>query len=205
MAATPPVPGVVKCVLQGVCAAIPVANVFHMGYTGQPPTGAQCDGLAQVMANSYAANLVPHLSSDMVMNFFQVIDLSSEVGSAAVIEVSHPGGISGQAAPNNCAVVISKEIARRYRGGHPRTYICGGLQSQINTETTWNASYATQMANAWAAFIQGMIGTVSWPQVLEEVVVHYVKNHLPLANPLVDATVGAVARTTLGTMRRRLS
>lgn len=205
MPSLPPVPGVVKCVVSGTLDAIAIANVFHMGYNGQPPTGTQALGLATNMHAAWGASMAPHISVSQTMNLFQVFDLSSQVGSAADFQGAVPGTVSGPAVQNQVCMVLSKAIGRRYRGGHPRTYLGGMPTSYLQDQRTWNANSAALVAQSWAQFIQSLVGTTSWPGVTGEVVVHYHANHLPLNPPTVDSTQGAVANLVLGTQRRRLT
>lgn len=205
MAALPPVPGVVRVAMTGVLDLIPIATIFHMGYTGSPPSGTAVLGFSDAVASNWGTFVNAHLCNTCSYDTFTVTDLSSETGAEGIFEASHVGGASGVAVPNSVQLVISKAIARRYRGGHPRTYICGLPSTGLLDQTHWQTPFAIGIANAWSTFIQGLIGTVSFPAVSAEVCVHYIKNKEPLAFPLVDATQGAVGRALMGTQRRRLT
>lgn len=205
MGALPPVPGVYRCTATGHLAGIPIATVFHLGYTGPPPTGQQALEVATGIGNSWSAHISPLQCSDVVMDTFTATDLSSETGADAVFEVTCTGSASGSPVPNQVQMVISKPLARRYRGGHPRTYLPGFPTADLASPTQWLSTASTNAANHWATFILGIISAPGVQNVANEVVVHYVKDHLPLPVPLVDAFVGATASTLIGTLRRRLT
>jgi hypothetical protein len=205
MAPLPPVPGVVKCQVLGSLTGIPIATVFHLGYTGSGLTGLQCEEIAQIMEGSWAAHLQPQFCTNATWDTWIATDLISDTGSQGILEAASTGALTGPPVPNNVQLVISKAIARRYRGGRPRTYLPALPASELISQTHWADAFAVTMANAWAAFINQIVHDVSLPFLTSEVCVHYVKNDLPLPAPLVDATQGAVGRTLIGTLRRRLT
>lgn len=205
MAPLPPVPGVCKVALTGTLDLIPIATVFHMGYQGPPPTGQTLEAAAQETMDQWNAYLIAHMCNTTVYQLATWTDLSSETGAVGVFEQTLTGAASGVAVPNSVQLVVSKAIARRYRGGRPRTYIPGLPSTQLVSQTTWASAFAVTIADAWSTFISGISGSVSVPFTTGEVCVHYVKNGLPLPAPLVDSTHGATARTLVGTLRRRLT
>lgn len=205
MPALPPVPGVIKVALTGTLDLVEIATVFHMGYQGAPPTGQALEVAANTILDQWNTHMVVHMCNTTVYQLCTVTDLSSETGAVAVFEETMTGGAAGTAVPNNVQLVISKAIARRYRGGRPRTYIPGLPEAQLVSQTHWGSAFAVTIADAWAAFIQSITQSAGVPFTYGEVCVHYVKNDQPLVVPLVDATVGATARTLIGTLRRRLT
>lgn len=205
MPALPPVPGVIRCSVEGTLAGIPVANVFHLGYTGSPPSGQSLQQVALGMANAWSAHIAPLQCSDYIGQLWTATDLSSETGAEELLEQTVPGTAAGPPTPNNAAMVISKAVARRYRGGHPRTYLAGFPQSDMADGAHWTAAVATNAGQHWSQFISQILTSPGVPSLASEVVVHYIKNGLPLPAPLVDAFVGAIGRQVIGSMRRRLT
>lgn len=205
MAAFRPVPGVLKLVQSGTLSGVPIANVFHIAYSGTPITGQQALAVATQHASAYGNQIAPLVAVDCIMGLFEVFDLSAETAASAIFEANHPGAITGALCPNNAAMVISKAVGRRYRGGHPRTYLAGFPSADLLQGNEWTAQKAADAGNAWSNMVNQIVDLSGVPGLLGEAVVHYTKDHLPLPNPLVDLVVGGIGRQLVGSMRRRLT
>lgn len=205
MPAQPPVPQVIKVVMDGNSAGIPIATVFHLGYSGPPPTGQTMLAVATAVMNGWENQIAPLVVNSCGWDQCTCTDLSSETGAQAIFEKSVVGGHAGPAVPNNVELVLSKAIGRRYRGGRPRTYLPGLPESDLLDPTHWTDSSAIAAGNSWSNMIAQIVGDSGLSNIIGEVVVHYVKNGTLLEFPLVDSIAGAVGRTLVGTLRRRLT
>jgi hypothetical protein len=116
------------------------------------------------------------------------------------------GLASGTTAPANLAVVISWQIGRRYRGGHPRTYLPGPITEYTLDHVHWSQptvdSFTTN-AGSYLGRINGIVVATFGPFRL--VCVHYKHAHAALIPPAVDNVLSGRCNPLIGTMRRRLT
>lgn len=123
MPALPPAPGVVKIIVKQTLGGVNVFNVLHAsagdssGYTQDT-----LQRLATAVRSAWVTNVIPLQGSKMTLGDVTVQDLWADTAG----EASQTGttvGAQASTLPANVAVCWSWKIARRYRGGHPRTYI----------------------------------------------------------------------------------
>jgi hypothetical protein len=115
-------------------------------------------------------------------------------------------------------VVIKFKIARRYRGGHPRFYLAGGMATDVTAQNTWTPAYQSAVAAAWVAFINAcVLAPPASLGVLAQVNVSYfsgfvnktfpsMRTHpVPVlrAVPLQDTVLGASTNPKVASQRRR--
>ena len=204
MAPLPNVPGVARCSQTGTANGIPIANVFHVGYTGNGLTQGQADALSQNLAAEYLNGWAPNIPNNITMNDWTVTDLASPTGVVSVHSNPATGSGVGTAAPNNCAVLIRKTTARRYRGGHPKTFIIGAFDSEVVEGRSWAASRLSVAETMWGLFHTSAVAGAGAPWT-NEVVVHYYQHKAPLEVPLVDVITNYTAEPLIASMRRRLT
>lgn len=215
----PPVPNVNKVVLSGVASNSNWANVIYFRYTGGPPTVPEQSSAATAVANAWNSQISGLMNLQTILKQVDVIDLSSSSSSAATVLVSHPGTSSVTPLGGNTAMVIKKHIARRYRGGHPKTFLVAKDSDSLFDQDSWKAAYVTSCANGWVSFISALIvahGSATWT---EEVNVSYYQGYhnvtypsgrvksVPTlrSTPLVDTIQTYTAETKVGSQRRRTS
>jgi len=207
----PPVANVVRFVVEGTTPHAPWVNAIHYGYTGTPPTAANCQALAVKLYGLWVDNFPPLMLTSATLEGVTCIDLSSALGGTG----QHLGGTNGSRGiaelPGSSAVVLSKSVARRYRGGHPRSYLVAGIATDMADTGHWAGGLVAAVTGAYEAVQTGMNGTVEGATTLTtEVVVSYFDTvSVPLAPhrrivPLVLPVVGVVAQPRIGTQRRRI-
>ena len=202
----PPVAGVCKVEYSGNLGGIPYANLFHIAYSGPPPDQNAIDSLAGKMQNGWSVEFVPVVNTSLVIQSTTVTDLSSNTGVIGVNNTVMPGSRAGQVGPNNCATVLSWAISRRYRGGHPRSYLGGINAADMTSAIDIDPTYTALVQSAAAAFLSSAKNPGGVPMTLTGLVcVHYRKGAAYLVPPLVDPITAVVAKVQIGTQRRRLS
>lgn len=205
MVALPSVPGVVKVIVKQTISGVNAFNVLHV----QAPVPASWSqaGLAQlagVVRTAWVSNVIPLQSGAVTLTDVQCVDLSSDTGEEATATGSNVGTQSGTAMTANACVCWSWKIARRYRGGHPRTYIAGLSTTQVSNANTIIGTAVTAHAAAAAALrsaINSMAFAGSTPRL---VVVHYRRDKVQLGTPLVSEITGVSVDTRVDSQRRRL-
>jgi hypothetical protein len=108
-------------------------------------------------------------------------------------------------------VLVSKHVGRRYRGGHPRSYLNVGISSDLADESHWAGLFTAGVTTAYAALSTAMLGHTSGSTTLDgEVTVSYVDKAVnPVApfrrpTPLVLPVLAATAQTQIAVQRRRI-
>jgi hypothetical protein len=202
-----PVLGVARVALNGTMNGIGFANIFHVRHDPAETAWSSptVTALATAMRGYYVARFIPILNSSVLLGDCVVIDLSSETGASAVASGSTAGGSTTLTGAQSSAQCISWKINRRYRGGHPRTYLPPpGGSAAITTGHTWSAGTVTAAKAAAAAFLGDVNGGDFGGVSGDLCCVHRYKDGVELATPLVDLIVGSDFDTRVDTQRRRL-
>lgn len=149
----PATPQVIKFRLLGDADGQNIDNVFHAHYTGGAPSNADMQLLSDAVLSAFTTRLVPHLGVEYTVRECVAQDLTSSSGAGASSETPAAGGdASGDKMPPSLALVVSWKIARRYRGGKPRTYLAPIRSDHFDTPVTFNSAYAATVSSAAASF-----------------------------------------------------
>lgn len=186
-------------------------------YTGGAPSSASLATMAALLVSAGSTRFASLCTTTVGMESATCIDLSSNTGAEGVGGVAWTGPTLITKLPPGAATVLSHEIPRRYRGGHPRSYFPIGDSSQINATGVWASTYTTAAQgafNSWVADIVAGSGVgvnalvnVSYYSgftVVINPVSHRAKNvSTPRAVPTIDVVSTTIARTNIGSQRRR--
>ena len=107
--------------------------------------------------------------------------------------------------PASVALVVSFKIGRRYKGGHPRMYLCGQSTTNLNGQTQWASTWITSVSTAmetWRNALNALTYT-SMP-TLQLVNLSYYTNKALRPAPTFDAITAVQVHTRVDTVRRRL-
>lgn len=204
MAAQQPVPNVVQVSLTGVVGAINWAHVLHFQFSGGSPTVPVLTSAAQAMFNSYASHIQPLAVAAIVLHEARIADLSSQTGAVGTYTGTSAGSAAGTVIPNNVAFLISKQINRRYRGGHPRAYLLIGTINNLVGSNQWTTAFQSAGVNAYVAFIQAVANGGAWAGIGSEVTVHRTQGHVNLVPPTVDIVQTYSSSPLIASQRRRV-
>lgn len=220
MPALPVVPKVLSCTFKLTTGTdIDVINRIFVQYTGTAPTNAQATTFAGAMHTAWDGNLRGLTPSSDTLTLKEVIDLSSPtaaVGSDATTDVGNRTGTALTAAE---CLVLSYEVGRRYRGGHPRSYFHWGVAADLLNTNTWATAFLTAVTSGWNGFTSSLFGA-GWTGAgtLTHVNVSYYEGFTLVTNPitgrgrnvakvraipLIDAITANVPRAYVGSQRRR--
>lgn len=222
MPALPAVPKVIKLLLYNAAldASKLLINRLFVRYSGTAPTNSDLDTFTGDINTAYGTNLCPLEGAAYTYGGCSAEDLSSSTSAVSTNPDSVVGTRSGNTLGGQVNTVISLEIARRYRGGHPRNYWPFGTDSDVNDELTWSSSYLTTVGAAFASFLTGLeaagwsgAGTV---EVVNVSFYDGFTNHtypsgrtrpIPTlrGTPLIDTVSSYIVRRSLGTQRRRIA
>jgi hypothetical protein len=157
----PSVPNVIKVEIFGQYDEVgdyKWANVHHWTYGGGEPTSATCETIAQNIYAAWTEQFTEAQPPQMSLQGCTVTDLSSDMGGQGTYLLATPGGSSADKLPGNVCVLVSKTVDRRYRGGHPRTYLAIGGDENLQDQANWNAGMVTSTTVSWTNFVSGVTG-----------------------------------------------
>jgi hypothetical protein len=181
------------------------ANIFHANFVGSDNVSdlhallVQLDTFYDTEFMPLQKNSSSHLSSVLT-------DLTSDTSPRVTSTPAVVGSITGPGLAANAAVGLSWPILRRYRGGHPRTYLPGvGQDVLVNAHQLQPASITAYQAAA-EAFLTDVnaadSGTITQCNLGS---LSYHVGGAVRTVPVFDKFVGgAIVHSRLDTQRRRL-
>lgn len=205
MPALPDVANVLKIVFSGSFSGASWANVMHAKWFGTTPSNSDLSTIAGLLATDYDTRFGALLADDLLLENVEITDLTNTSASRGLWAGSLAGADTGDLLPASCAAVISWGIARRYRGGHPRTYLCGLTVNARQNARLLTAAKQIAIATAAGAFIGDVAGTASGPITsLELGQVSYYSGGVPRVVPLFDPFITGGSGLRIDSQRRRL-
>lgn len=178
--------------------------IFHFQYTGGPPSAGDCQTLAADIQGSAATNFKTHMSNLSYVGLGTVLDLNSDTGADGQGGTVTEGTLSTLANPASTALVVNHSIARRYRGGKPRSYLPFGTANELNSPGTWTSTFASASVASFGTWITACLAFSSGGTSISEYVsVSYFSGGAMRVTPHVDPIVNSLPRTRVGTQRRR--
>jgi hypothetical protein len=205
MPALPSVVNTVKATVHGTIGTAPYDNIFHLQYTGPAPTAADAITLATDVLNDYNTSFISLLGAGTVTTTgCDVVDLTSNTSSSGSASLITPGTRAGAANPNQVATVISWHINLRYRGGHPRTYLPGGMQADLQNTSHWTTSYLNAVNSGASSFRAAINAIAIGATTYKLAIVSYRSGGLARPTPFVLLVNSNAVHTRIDTQRRRL-
>lgn len=193
---------------------------FYIQYTSAPPSIANLNAMATEVAVLAGNEFSPLYPSDTTLTGVKCQDLSTTSGFVGVSGASAAGTRVGPYLPAGNAMVVNYIINRHYRGGKPRAYFPGGVQTDLATPQTWTAAYVTLWNSNYGTFMATLL-SYAGDSITKQahVNVGYYSGVNPpitlpsgrvkqsskqLATPHVDVVTNHLASPKMGTQRRRL-
>jgi len=216
----PAAPKVIRVALSGTVSGGAVWLTRHfIQYTGTAPTNAQLHTFDASVITAYTAQIVGLADADTVLTQVESIDLSSSTSAVDITAASVAGTRAGAVLAASTCTVVSYEIGRRYRGGHPRGYWKLGTQSDLTNPRTWSAAFTNACNTDIAAYFTALeaagwtgAGTLTQVNVSYFSGFHVVTNpitlrarNVPLVRvaPTIDTVTSVLTRSSIGNQRRR--
>lgn len=201
----PPAPLGVRVKLSGTNQTLPWVNILFLQYSGGPPTGTDLTTLASAVRTAWTTNVAPAMHAQVALTGVDCQDIASTTGASGSWSGSAPGTGSGTAyLPVNVAICVSWKVSLRWRGGHPRNYWPGTVQTNVSAGNQWLPAYLTILQTAAANFHTALNAlTLNGNPTLHVVYSYYHGNALrPTPIPMVVNSTAVHPR--VDTMRRRL-
>jgi hypothetical protein len=196
-----------------------VISRFFLRYGGSAPTSAQLVTMASALNTAWGTNLKPLCQAQAALRRHDIEDLSSSTGAVGSSASLQGGTRAGVQLPGSTSLVAAYQIARRYRGGHPRGYWPFGAEADLNSPQDWTAAFLTAAQSGLQAYFTAA-SAAGWTGAgtIDHVNVSYYNGFTVVTNPItgrarnvpklrtvpvIDAVTNVVARNILGTQRRR--
>jgi hypothetical protein len=190
-------------------------TVHYFSYGGGAPSAGALSTFASDAVSGGETEFQSLCSDSVGMLSATARDLSSSVGNEATAGTPWVGTRGTALCPPSAAMVIAHSISRHYRGGHPRSYLPLGVAGDITVAGRWSTALTAAADTAWGAWVAALIG-ISGVTNLVNVGYYGPPNRTitsstgrvrtvstVLASPHVDAITGHIARSQIGSQRRR--
>jgi hypothetical protein len=211
MPALPSVPQVVKVIVHWSLSEKDGVNIFHVGYSGAAPTDAQLNTYAQFWFD-LMGSAAPAWVEQYSLTQCEAIDLTSPTASSGSYSGNVPGTDDGEFIGANTAFLVNWTIARRYRGGHPRSYFPWGSAGDMTNPQNWDGGFVDTVQSLVSSILSSAqdtdIGSASSTGLKQ--VSYYGPNPTPppvettlRAVPIVDTITAGTAVPEIASMRRR--
>lgn len=193
-------------------------NRFYLSYAGSAPSAADCLTLATDIAGAWVTDIEPLINTNYELIEVDVLDIATDSGLSGKFATASTGSRAGTPVPNQCAINVEYDIARRYRGGKPRLYLPGGTMSDLNNASTWEGTFVTAVNAGVTAFFAAIDGfSVGATGELAHVNLSYYKGFTNITNSsgreravptyrasaLVDPVTGYATKVVIGSQKRR--
>lgn len=215
----PSVPNVIRVALRGQLSEdTDYINRWFMSYVGPPPDTSACLSFAAFVNSQWVATMLPLQGSYFTLVNTTVTDLSGPLGSEAAAAGAGSGSRGGTGPDPATSLVLQHRISRRYRGGHCRTYLWCGIDTDRADDQTWSAGFLALVSSQWSSMMTAL-GTFTDGafSVHEQVNVSYFSGFTNFtfpsgrvravptrrAVPLVDVITSTTGNPKLGSQRRR--
>lgn len=132
---------------------------LFIAFSGTSDT-AKMNAIAGIFASAWDTWLASVHPNQVTLEEVTTTDLSTDTSPSGSHIDGTPGTLTGGLSAGAC-VVISSEIARRYRGGHPRAYWPMGSEAKLGSAQTWDPTFVTDVVTAYTGFLGALV--TGWP------------------------------------------
>lgn len=188
-------------------------------YAGGSPTSAQLSTFCTAVRTAWNANLAGLHQGNVILTSVFAEDLNSSSGAIGLDNTPVSGTRAGGGVPAGTCLMIQHLIARRYRGGKPKSFLPFGVASDLNTAQTWTAAFVNACITGWTNFIAAVIAApwaaggpltqsnVSYYSgftVVTNPITHRARNVPTLrGTPVIDTVTAFNVETGIASQRRR--
>lgn len=220
MPALPVVPNVLKLTLGWTIGGDSTAEtVTHWQYSGGAPNSADCITLAALFLSGAAAHFPAEMPTNCRLASATVLDLASSTGAEGTSTSGFVGTRTGAQMSGGTCFVVNHQIARRYRGGKPKSFLPFGVAGDLSDPQHWSSTFTAAAGGAWGTVQGGFIGSAGGTTTItHQVNVSYYQGVNPpttlpsgrvkqspklRSSPVVDVVVASAGSTRPGSQRRR--
>jgi len=152
-------PGVLKIrTLFTVGEDTKVATALHYTFTGGPLSDATAVAIATAAQGFAASDLAGAVAVGNAIDGVTVQDLTSDTAGYGEHLVTTAGSRGAGVLPAATCVLLNMPIARRYRGGKPRTYWPWGIDSDLASPQEWSPTAIGDFEAIATTYINHLVG-----------------------------------------------
>jgi hypothetical protein len=154
MPALPDQPGVLRIdTFFGVSTDADVRTTLYFKYSGTPPSSTVCASIAGSIFTAATTELVPLMDDDHSLTGVTITDLTSPTSGQGSHAGSVAGTRGGAVLAAGTACLVNYRIARRYRGGKPRSYWPFGTSTDLANNSNWGGTFVSGVQASVTAYV----------------------------------------------------
>jgi hypothetical protein len=156
--------GVAQTKLAGTIDGFPWVLLWHFqNASGNDWTQSQIQALANAVGTQFSTNMLKNMATNVQFTNVACVDLGTTTPAQAdSVEGAGPGGgTAGTFQPSSGCVLLNFNIASRYRGGHPRTYLPPWPSAELLTNNQWSGTVVTETEENFVTMIEGIVSAMS--------------------------------------------
>jgi len=183
-----PAPNIAQVQLVGIVDSQMTINDLYFEISGGAIDSVNLATLTGACATWFSSVLAPMLSDDWSAQTAIGIDLTTQTGPRVIVGAAAPGGVSGEAAPNNVAACVSLRTALRGRSARGRNFV-PGIPNDAITLNTLDSGFVNDLVSNYTSLVGPGTFSAGW----QLVVLSRVTGGVPRANgigfPVVSVTM----------------
>ena len=197
---------VIRVAFEGTVGARQWSNIVHYKFSGGGPSVGDLTTMGDALAGDWEALMTPFQDADTALTGVKLTDLTSALGAQTTVGADLVGTRDGAYLPASASVLVTYDVAVRYRGGHPRNYLSVGVQADLDTAQTWTADFATDVQNAWNELTAAPVGVTYGATSITTMGVVSLRTALAprVSGVYYPYTGPGLAQVDLGSIRRRV-
>jgi len=121
---------VIRVAFEGTVGARQWSNIVHYKFSGGGPSVGDLTTMGDALAGDWESLMTPYQDADTALTGVKLTDLTSALSAQTTIGADLVGTRTGAYLPASASVLVTYDVAVRYRGGHPRNYISVGVQAE---------------------------------------------------------------------------
>jgi hypothetical protein len=158
-------------------------TIHYWSYSGGAPSGADLSSFATALVANGDADFGDLTGNTIGMNSAEVTDLASDTGHQASAGTPWVGTRGAGINAPGVAILVNHSIARRYRGGKPRTYLPLGIASDLTTAGVWSNTLVGEVSTGWGGWVADAITTYGSLTITNIVNVSYYSGFTVVTSP----------------------
>lgn len=204
MPTLPPVARAARVAISGTISTTDWSCILHFLFD-TTPSSTNMQELATKSLTHWNFYLTPNFSNGYKTTTCITEDLSATPALPGAASSSVTGGDSTGLIGAQTCMLVKHTIARRYRGGHPRTYLPSPGADKLTDDGHWTSSIVTSSQTNWDGFIGAVISdTYTGTTVDSYINISYHSGGAPRVTPVTDLITGSVVENVIATQRRRV-
>ena len=157
MPALPPAANVIRVTYKVTSGSdLDMVNRVFLLYSGTAPTTAQLNTFAAAASLAWSTTIANGYTTEKTLVLTTVEDLTSSTSAVGSNATAYSGLLGGSSLPLGTSVLLNFAIARRYRGGKPRSYFAFGSQADLDGDQTWLPSALTAFVGYFNSLVTAL-------------------------------------------------